>query len=193
MNVRTRLLAAGLALLALPAAACSSSSTPSATATTTAAAGAPTTTTAGPGGGGGGSSSGSVSATVNVTGDFTADGPLGGRIVCTASPTRIEFESQGDPRLDFVVTNPKNGTVTLLDAYKTLTGSVTYPAAGPKVETARIEGTAGKGQYLVTSGTMEIADGGAKVTVNADAAIAGQPDQKVHLQTTWQGCPTSSS
>lgn len=197
MPVSTRLAALALAGAAsFLVVGCSSSSDSSSTTTaasSTSASGGASTTAASDGTTDTGSSSGDVSATATLTGDVTFDGAVPGRIVCfhDDSAKRLEFESQGDPRINIVVNDNADGDLTLLDQYKVMTGQASYPTSGPKVEALTIEAEDGNGQYLATSGTLTIEDKGASGTIEGDFAVAGGVGQPVHATIAWKDCPAA--
>ena len=184
-----------LAALALTtgAAACSSSkpkASASASTTTTAASGS--TTTSG-GGAGSGASSGEVSATATATGTASFDGPVTGRIVCTHSSSgRLSFESQGSPQIELQVDKAANGTIDVLDQYKVMTGSLSYPAGAESIESASFQLDSNGTQYLATGGKLTLSDDGGSGTLDTDAAVPGQPAVAIHYKVVWKDCPAAS-
>jgi hypothetical protein len=139
--------------------------------------------------------SGTKGATLKLTGAWTYDGPLTGHFVCFHSSNgHFELEGQQPYLVDIEIEGLADGTFTVPDYLKLMTGQITVPAGQPKIKISRLEkvGDSSAASFITQSGTITIENGGTKGVATWSGTNNRDSGQTVNAELRWHDCESAS-
>jgi hypothetical protein len=128
-------------------------------------------------------------ATLTLTGTWTYSGQFSGHLVCFHSDSgHFEFEGQQPYLVDITVDGLQNGTFTIPNYTRLMTGQVQVPSGQPKIKVSRLQ-KVGDSQALnfpADGGSIDIGGSGASGTAKwtSTGGGAGNVTAEVH----WENC-----